>query len=242
MTFAPKLEKFEGPLDLLLQLIESADLDICEISLSQVADQFMKYLEKVEQKSPEELADFLVVAAKLLLIKSRVLLPQLHLEEESDALELEKQLKIYKEYFEAAKKIAEIIGRKKFMFAREKIPLDREVVFSPPPHLGMEKLRRIFLEIIKEIEPIVKLPKKSLLRTISIKEKIENIRQKIIAGLKLNFKDLIAGAKDRTEIIVTFLGLLELVKQRAVSVKQEGEFGEIILEKTQLDATDKVSR
>ena len=96
-----KLEKFEGPLDLLLQLIESADLDITEISLSQVADQFMRYLIEVENKNPDELADFLVAASRLLLIKSRILLPNLHIEDEGEAMELEIQLKIYKEYYEA---------------------------------------------------------------------------------------------------------------------------------------------
>ena len=73
MTFIPKLNQFEGPLDLLLQLIEAADLDITEVSIANVAEQFMVYLEQVEEKKPEELADFLVVAAKLLLIKSRAL-------------------------------------------------------------------------------------------------------------------------------------------------------------------------
>ena len=105
MSLVYKLEKFEGPLDLLLQLIESADLDITEVALSKVADQFMEYLEQVEEKNSEEMADFLVVASRLLLIKSRILMPALHLDEDDEVIGLEEQLKIYREYYEASKKI-----------------------------------------------------------------------------------------------------------------------------------------
>lgn len=231
-----KLEKFEGPLDLLLQLIESADLDICEISIAQVADQFIRYLEIVEEKNPEELADFLVVASRLLLIKSRALLPNLHLVEEDEALSLENQLKIYHEYYEASKAVEKILAEKKFLFVREKIPLDIEVVFNPPKNLNADKLKEIFLAVIHEIEPIIQLPKKSLLRAISIKEKIESIREKIIKGISLKFSELISSSKNRTEIIVTFLGLLELVKQRSIVVRQEAMFEEIVV--SPLNAAD----
>ena len=226
-----KLEKFEGPLDLLLQLIESADLDITEISLAQVADQFMQYLIEVENKNPDELADFLVAASRLLLIKSRILLPNLHIEDEGEAMELEIQLKIYKEYYEATKKIENILAEKKVLFAREKFPLDRDVIFNPPENLGIDKLKTVFLEILKEIEPIIQLPKKSMLKAISIKEKIEQIKNKILSGVSLNFMDLIKESKNRTEVIISFLGVLELVKQRTVIVKQDKMFEEITIQK-----------
>ena len=226
-----KLEKFEGPLDLLLQLIEQADLDITEVSIAKVVEQFMIYLEQVEEKNPEELADFLVVAAKLLLIKSRALLPNLSLGDEDDGLNLESQLKIYKKYYDASKIIEKILAEKKVLFTREKIPVDVEVIFNPPESLTTEKLQKIFLEILKEIEPIIRLPKKSMLSAISIKEKIENIRNRIFSALSLNFKDLVAESKDRTDVIITFLGVLELVKQRVVIVKQDSMFEEIIIEK-----------
>lgn len=229
--YVVRLEKFEGPLDLLLQLIESADLDICEVSIAQVTDQFIHYLATVESKKPEELADFLVVAAKLLLIKSRVLLPSLHLDEEDEAISLENQLKIYKEYYQASKKIEKILRQKKVLFAREKIPLDIEVIFNPPETLGVEKLKKVFLDIIREIEPVIKLPKKTMFKAISIKEKIKMITEKIRQGISLRFGDLVAGSKDRTDVIITFLGILELVKQRTVVVKQDKMFDEIVVEK-----------
>ncbi len=226
-----KLEKFEGPLDLLLQLIEGADLDITEVAIADVAEQFMKYLELVEEKNPEELADFLVVASKLLLIKSRVLLPNLKIDAEDDGLDLATQLKIYKEYYEASKNIEKILAEKKVLFLRDKIPVDLEVIFNPPKDLNTEKLKKIFLEILKEIEPIIKLPQKSMLRAVSIKEKIESIRQRILAVASINFKDLIKGSKDKTDVIITFLGLLELVKQRVVLVEQNNLHDEIIIKK-----------
>lgn len=231
-----KLEKFEGPLDLLLQLIENSDLDITEVALSEVADQFMQYLEAVEDKNPEELADFLVVASRLLLIKSRILLPNLHIEDESEAIELETQLKIYKEYYEAAKKIENILAEKKVLFVREKIPLDRDIIFNPPKNLDTSKIKKIFLEVIKEIESIIQLPKKTMLRAVSIKEKIEYIKNKILSGINLNFSDLIKESKDRTEVVISFLGVLELVKQRHVVVRQDEKFDEICI--SRVDASD----
>ena len=90
-----KIENFEGPLDLLLQLIEQEELDITQVSLSAVAEQFISYLETIEKKEPEMLADFLLIAAKLLYIKSRALLPELEMELEEDSIDLARQLKMY---------------------------------------------------------------------------------------------------------------------------------------------------
>lgn len=228
-----KLENFEGPLDLLVQLIESADLDITQVALAEVADQFMGYLEQIEEKKPEILADFLVIASKLLLIKSKILLPSLQVDPEDGLDDLEKQLKIYKEFHEASKVIEQILAEKKVLFSRKKVPMDIEVIFNPPKKLDKLKLKRIFLEILKEIEPVIKIPKKSLLRAVSIKEKIENIRTRILKEVNINFADLIKESKNKTDVVVTFLGILELVKQRTVVVKQDDKFGEISV--TRLD-------
>ena len=110
-----KLEQFQGPLDLLLQLIEKQEMDITEVSLAQVADSYIEYINQMGQLNPEEVADFLVVASKLIYIKSKVLLPELDLEEEG--IDLEKQLKMYKEYYQATKKIQKSISKKKFNYS-----------------------------------------------------------------------------------------------------------------------------
>ncbi len=226
-----KLQNFEGPLDLLLQLIESADLDITQVALADVTDQFVEYLEKIEEKKPDILADFLVVASKLLLIKSKVLLPSLEIDSEENIDDLETQLKIYKEYYQASKVLAGILAQKKVLFSRKKIPLEIKTVFNPPKNLKATQLKQVFLTILKQIEPIIKLPKKSLLKAISIKEKISHIRQQILQKIKTNFSELVSGSKNKTEVVVTFLSLLELIKQKDIKAKQNKMFGEINIEK-----------
>src|SRR5574344_1562914 len=108
-----KLEKFEGPLGILLKLIEQEELDITEIALASIADEFLAYVETSENIGPEEMADFLVMAARLLYIKSKALLPYLvSAEEEEEITELENQLKMYKEFVDASSKIAQLVGEK----------------------------------------------------------------------------------------------------------------------------------
>jgi len=104
-----KIEDFEGPLDLLLQLIEKQKMDINQISLAKVTEQYIHFIESSDGISPGELADFLVIAAKLLLIKSRSLLPYLESEDEDSGFELEKQLKMYKLFAEAAERVRSIL-------------------------------------------------------------------------------------------------------------------------------------
>ena len=113
-----RISNFEGPLDLLLQLIEKEELDITEVSLLQVTEQYLDYLEKVEDKKPDELADFLLIAAKLLYIKSRVLLPELEMDEEENATDLAVQLKMYKKYVAARKIIQRRFENDNFPFSR----------------------------------------------------------------------------------------------------------------------------
>ena len=115
-TYKVQLESWQGPLDLLLQLIESQEMDITKVSLATVADQFIAYMNANPNLKLEETADFLVVAAKLIYIKSKALLPTLEIEDEG--IDLEKQLKMYKEYLEASKKIQKILHKKKFCFMK----------------------------------------------------------------------------------------------------------------------------
>jgi len=113
-----KLEKFQGPLGILLKLIEQEELDITEIALAKIADEFLAYVETSENIGPEEMADFLVMAARLLYIKSKALLPYLvSVEEEEEITDLENQLRMYKEFIDASAKISELVGAKKFLFS-----------------------------------------------------------------------------------------------------------------------------
>lgn len=225
-----KTESFEGPLHLLLQLIEQEKLDINKVSLAQVADQYLSYIEKIEKKNPEEMADFLVVAAKLILIKSKSLLPNLDLELEEDEELLEEQLKMYREFVLASENIQKIIEKKNFVFSRNK-SLMNEVVFSPPKKLTKEKLTEIFDEIISSIKPIIKLPEQAIKRAISIKEKINYIYGLIRKKTSLEFYKIIEKTKDKTERVVSFLAILELIKNKSIAAQQDKIFENITLKR-----------
>lgn len=157
MTYKIKTDKFQGPLDVLLQLIENEELDITEISLFKVTRQYIDHLEKVEELFPEDLADFLVIATKLILLKSRTLLPYLKIEDEEEETNLAEQLKIYKEYAEASKTIEELLKKGKFAYNRSHIKFaPDEITFSPPKKkLTPKMMSLIFQEAIKALEPVV---------------------------------------------------------------------------------------
>ena len=230
-----KIDKFEGPLGLLLQLIEREEMDITQISLAKIADQYIEYIKSSKDIGPEELADFLVVAAKLLLIKSRALLPFLKGEAEEEIQEFEHQLKMYKEFLEAAKKIEAIIGKKRFSFAREfnrQAFLASANIFSPPKNLKAADLKTVFKEIIENIRPAADpLEEKNLEQIVNIEDKILAIQQILLEKIKISFNHIMAGAKNKTEVIVSFLAMLELIKQRDITVVQGGLFEEIEINK-----------
>ena len=224
-----KSEKFNGPLDLLLQLIEGETLEITEISIAQVTDQFLSYIEKMEEKNPEELADFLFVAARLLLLKSKAILPEVDDEGELD--DLEKQLKLYKEFVEASKKINALILEKRFTFSRERPPFKTDVEFSPPPELKLSAMQESMLAILRRLDPLVKIPRQIMERTISLRQKISEIKDFLTRQAKFGFRSLVESAKTKTEVIMNFLALLELVKQRHLKLKQTKNFDDILIEK-----------
>lgn len=236
MPYQVKLEHFEGPLDLLLQLIEQEQMDITKVSLAKVTDQYLSYLNETQDISTEELADFLVVAAKLLLIKSRLLLPNLDVQEEEGS-DLEHQLRIYREFYEASKMLHKMILKKRFLFSRDRMVVKVETVFNPPKHLNADKLYDLFLGVLREIEPWINLPREVMIKTISIRERIVDIQSMIQREATVRFRELMQSAKNKTEVIVTFLALLELVKQRIIAVVQDKIFDDIVIQKV----TDVVS-
>ncbi|MBU1179579.1 segregation/condensation protein A [Patescibacteria group bacterium] len=223
-----KLEKFEGPLDLLLQLIEKEDLDINQISLARIADEYIDYVNSRKDIPLDELSDFLLVASKLLYIKSKSLLPYLEWDEAEDgAMELEEQLKLYKEFLEASRKVESLIKQKRFLFARERVVLPKG--FYPPPKLKVEILQKTYQGILGRIEPLIKTAKEVKNKAISIKNKIEELKLNISRRAKIGFKDFIDKAKDKTEVVVSFLALLELMKQRIIKVSQKELFKDITI-------------
>jgi len=223
---------FEGPLDLLLDLIEKEKLDITEVSLAQVADQFLKYLENSENVSPEYLADFLLVAGKLILIKSKAILPMLELEkeEEEDIEELKARLAEYKKFKEAAKELIKLESRKQMLFSRQSYS-GVKTIFCPPKKLSILDLQNIFENVLDKLPKVEVLAKETIKKVISIKDKIEYLKGNLMERIEMTFHGAVANKKDKVEIVVTFLAMLELVRNNVVIVEQEEMFGEIRIKK-----------
>lgn len=229
MPYQIESEQFSGPLELLLQLIEQEELDITKVSLAQVAEQYLRYVQASPQIHPDELADFLVIAARLLLLKSKVLLPNLELPDEGP--DLATQLKLYKEFATAAKGIEQMIGQGRYSYAREKLPSGVLPEFSPPPGLTVERLAELFGNVLEHVRPLVELPQKTLERVVSIEEKIAHIRDRLVNAVKTSFRQLV-GRGDKAEAIVSFLALLELMKQRHVTLHQDELFSDITIHRS----------
>lgn len=227
---------FNGPLDLLLQLIEREELDITQVSLAKITEGYIAELQALEELPLDELSEFLVVAAKLLLIKSRVMLPGEPIEDEV-ASDLERQLRMYKAFVDASKHIAKLYNRKKVSYPRDGW-VNVEPIFNPPPGVAPTTLRGIFSEILHELEPIVRLPETVIIRTINIREKISQIRDLLIQEKTTSFHRLLGQAQNKTEVVVTFLALLELVKQRTITLDQPEPNGDVHVQALDFDPTE----
>lgn len=225
------LPLFEGPLDLLLHLIEREQLDITKVALAQVTDQYLQYLAVLKEIEAETLTDFLVVAARLLLIKSNALLPKppptlLEDEEEDLGDQLARQLSIYKQF----KEVARTLGQ------RELDDLRGFVRLAPPPQIEprlslddvtvydlLDAVRRALA--VRPADPGVDEVVSPIVVTIG--EQMALIRDRVSARGRLSFTQLLRRSATRLEVIVTFIALLELIKQYIVDVQQDAPFGDI---------------
>lgn len=222
-----KTEQFSGPLDLLLQLIQNNKLDITTVALSEVTEQYLHYLDSLEEKNAEDLADFLVIATRLLLIKSKNLLPQL-LPDDDDGPTLEAQLRLYKMFVDVSKKVNTLWLRPAHAVFRVESPR-KAVGFIPPANATLEALHTSMVQLVNRLRPPKALPETRIDRTVSIKEKIDTIRRLLQKSKHIGFHDVVSEARNRTEVIVTFLAILELMKQRFVALEQEDSFGDIVI-------------
>lgn len=225
-----KLEKFEGPLDLLLQLVDQEKLSITEIALAKVTEQFFSYLDKLEKNRPEELADFLVVAARLIYLKSHSLLQYAYPEEEDNGPGLADQLKLYKQYVEASKVVNGLWEANKIAYGRIEPPVKNKE-FVLPANATTNNLYDSMLSLLKRLKPLEPLPKVAIDHSISIKQKIDSIRNLLKNGKEFSFKNLLSSAQNKTEVIVSFLAILELVKQQSIRFKQVNAFEDLLVTK-----------
>lgn len=228
-------EKFQGPLGLLLSMIEAEELDITEIALANIADQYVKYVEEAINIEADEIADFLVMAARLLYIKSKALLPYLNTEEEEEVFDdLEKQLRMYKQFIEASIKLSSIIKQEQLMLVPVFSKILRqekkmESTFAPPAKIEAKDLEQCYLQILANLKKRQekKLPTEKLEKKVNIEERISYIRSLLAEQISLSFHKLLEKSKSKSEVIVNILAMLELAKQRELEFEQIDLFSEI---------------
>jgi segregation and condensation protein A len=225
-----KLEVFEGPLDLLLYLIKRDEIDIYDISIERITRQYLEYLQAFKELNIDLAGEFVLMAANLLYIKSRSLLPldQQPPEEDADEddprWELIRQLIEYKKFKEAAELLHTRALEQEKIFARA-------AVNSPEAPLrlgevGIFQLINAFQNVIKRIEAREEL-QEIFGENFTVSDKIETILARVSEGLVLKFSELFAHMASRVEIVVTFLALLELIRLKQVRASQSDPFGEI---------------
>jgi segregation and condensation protein A len=219
---------YEGPLDLLLQLIERAELDITEVSLAQLTDQYLEHLNSVSEVSTEEVSAFLVIAAKLIQIKSEVLLPR-HSENEGEedvGQELVRQLKLYKRFKEISKILRnyEESGSRTYLRIAPTPNIESKIDVSG---IKLDDLLVAAQAVLRKSKPDAQLDNVITISRITIRQKINLIAQFLKNSEQGTFQQLLSKEPTHEEIVVTFLAMLELVKRHLVQVWQESLFGGI---------------
>lgn len=230
MAYSIKLPLFEGPLDLLLHLIEREELDITKVALAQVTDQYMRHIETLTERDIDEMAGFIVVASRLLQIKSEALLPKPVIREpgEEDPGEaLAQQLIVYRRF----KAIAEFLANQEEGGARTYVRMH-----AAPAREAKLDLEGVTAEDLLEAYKAANSKRRPMPSMgvapprVRIRDKIASILEALRRRRPTSFRTIVKSAKTRLEVVVSFLAVLELVKLRKVRAKQDELFGDIALE------------
>jgi len=234
IDYKVKFEVFEGPLDLLLYLIKKEEVDIYEVNLTRLATQFIEYIELMRLLDLEIAGEFLVMAATLMYLKSRELLPkdqQIIPEEDQDGddprWELIRQLVEYKKFKDAAARLQVLELQQENRYPRLPVPPEFEVEKAAARGaVSLFDLLNAVNTVLKRVGP------REELRDIfedkwTVSQKIEYLLQLVVAGTSVKFFQLFATATSRSEVVVTFLALLELMRLRQLVASQKEPFGEI---------------
>lgn len=229
------LDAFVGPMDLLLYLIRKEEINIYDIPIGRITDQYMEYLNLMKLFNLAIAGDFIVMAATLMLIKSRMLLPEEERvidpdeEEEDPRWELVRQLVEYKKFKEAALHLQDRQLRQENVFTRTD---HRGTIIESDPKQVIQDVS--IFDLITAFHQALKNIKKGDIRQIlaekfTVAEKMESLSKEIQAGQQISFKKLLSGMTSRVEIVCTFLAILELMRLRRLRAQQDNRFGEIIL-------------
>ncbi len=226
-----KLETFEGPLELLLDLVEKRKLFINEISLASIADDYIAHLKSFEKMPVDFVSNFLIVAATLILIKSKSLLPSLDLtsEETQDIHELESRLREYQRIRELSVHIKNAFGvNVSFQKGQSRT---QEVVFTPSNEIKTQSIFDSIREVIAHFPKKIVLPKIIVKKVVSLEEVMDRLAERITASLRMSFREFAGvGKEEKVNVIVSFLAMLELVKQGMIAVTQSGHGEDIHME------------
>lgn len=228
--FAIATHVFEGPLSLLLDLIEKRKLLINEISLSQVTNDFLDFVSTLEQKDLHKLTEFLSIASTLILIKSKSLLPQLDLdmEEQHEIEDLELRLSLLQIFKKSSKDIKEIFGKHTL---HSRLHVKKQVIsFSPTSQIDVLKMKWFIDQVIHNLPKADKKPEKRVSKTISLEEMMNKVINRVRQNMSISFKVLNKEHKEKKNVIISFLAILELVKLGSVDANQERTFEDILLE------------
>jgi len=229
-------EVYNGPLDLLLKLISEAELDITRVSLAKVTDQYLNHLKSIQKKSAVEVSGFLVIAAKLIQIKSEAILPR-PLErgegEDDPAENLARQLKIYRAIKQSAGWLQSLEeqGRRTYIRLAQPPVIDEKIDLEGVKVNDLANMLKTlyrFEEEASAVSSVVTIPK------LTIKQKIRDIIGRLKQKNDVSYRELLTENFDRIEAIVLFLSILELIKQNYATVNQSAIFGDIRISPTEI--------
>lgn len=243
MSISIKIENFEGPFDLLLHLIKKNQMNIYEVKISEITSQYISYLKTMEEMDLEIASEFVVIAATLLEIKSKELLPKITKEdeEESDEVdskeELIERLVQYKKFKEVAKFLSKKENKEGEVYAKVPEIIEEDKVLDLKEllkNITLLKLYNIFSEIINNYYNKQnlgnKIPKKISIDKYKIEDKMEYLQHIFRHQKRNSFSDIVFQCESKVEVIVTFLAMLELVRLKRIKVLQENNFTEIYME------------
>ncbi|MEK7086442.1 MAG: ScpA family protein [Patescibacteria group bacterium] len=224
--FSIKTDSYEGPFELMLDLIEARKLLVNDLALANITEDFIKHVRSKETFPVEETANFIQIAATLLLIKSKSLIPDLLLTEEEtgDIDDLKRRLEAYEKVREASRELARIFGKSVMLPAGARAP---EPFFSPSRDLTKDALAEALARVLAAREAVEELPTASVKPMVTIEEIMDRLAARVQSAMTLSFKEFAGTAGERVEVIVSFLALLELVKQGAVAAEQHETHGDI---------------
>ena len=232
LTF--KLENFSGPLDLLLTLIKKSKLDIEDIQISDLTEQYLDIMKDISKVDMEVASEFIEYAALLIEIKSKKLLPKI-VDTEEDELDPEYILKLrlreYQMFKEVNEKLGKLESNDKFYKAPEKEANKFRIIIKD---MELDKLLDAFVGIMHRVNKIEKSKesKEIIKETFTVEQKISSIKDTLISRSKLKFSELFLDTSSRDEVITTFMALLELIKMQVIRVSQDDLFSDIQIEKT----------